>query len=342
MIAVGVFSYLAKKRRREGFARVASRQGLSFADKDPFSTLCEPFVRGPGSTGRVVVPAGRFASARPRVKARALRVDRSSMADLIWIAIALGVAVVVAWRFKRHHDRRRQLMLLCHRASLEFSTVDPFPDTGWLPFRLFGRGLSRGIENVVWNNDEGEGARAFDYWIEERRTDDSVPVVHRFSCALVALPVACRRLVVAPHGIVDDVRELTEGDDLDLELGSFNRRFDVHADERRFAVTFLDQRMMRALMTLPDGVTVLVNEDRMLLVAPVLSAPEVLLLLEAARALRRHVPAVVASLYPPRPMKGPHEDRWLQGGWSPEPIGDDADPARSMPPLRSRGERAPG
>jgi hypothetical protein len=51
MIAIGVFSYLAKKRRLEGFALVASRQGLSFAEEDPFGTLGEPFVlfeRGDG------------------------------------------------------------------------------------------------------------------------------------------------------------------------------------------------------------------------------------------------------------------------------------------------------
>ena len=67
-------------------------------------------------------------------------------------------------------------MLLCQRASLEFSTFDPFPDTIWLPFRLFGRGPSRGTENVVWNDDDGDDARAFDYWFEERRSEDSVPV----------------------------------------------------------------------------------------------------------------------------------------------------------------------
>ncbi|MGZ5128368.1 MAG: hypothetical protein ACXWDR_02395 [Actinomycetota bacterium] len=51
MVAIGVFSYLAKKRRLESFALVASRQGLSFAEEDPFATLSEPFVllnRGDG------------------------------------------------------------------------------------------------------------------------------------------------------------------------------------------------------------------------------------------------------------------------------------------------------
>jgi hypothetical protein len=43
MIAIGVFSYLAKKHRLEGFALVARQQGLAFAEDDPFATLDEPF-----------------------------------------------------------------------------------------------------------------------------------------------------------------------------------------------------------------------------------------------------------------------------------------------------------
>ena len=98
----------------------------------------------------------------------------------------------------------------------------------------------------------------------------------------------------------------------------------MRANDRRFAVAFCDQRMMRALMGLPPGVMVAVNEDRLLLRAKELSSAQVLLLFEAARAIGRAVPRVVAGLYPPRPSKGRHEDRWLQGRWSPEPIGDDA------------------
>ena len=44
MVAIGVFSYLAKKRRIEGFALVARQHGLSFAEDDPFGTLGEPFA----------------------------------------------------------------------------------------------------------------------------------------------------------------------------------------------------------------------------------------------------------------------------------------------------------
>ena len=125
-----------------------------------------------------------------------------------------------------------------------------------------------------------------------------------------------------------------DGHDIEMELEAFNRRFVVRADDRRLAVAFCDQRMMRALMALPRGVTIAVNEDRLLLRAAELPPAEMLLLFEAARAISRAVPSVVAALYPPRPVKGRHEDRWLQGHWSPEPVGDEerATPAADTGP----------
>ena len=69
--------------------------------------------------------------------------------------------------------------------------------------------------------------------------------------------------------------------------------------------------------------TIAVNDDRLLLRAAELPPGEVLLLFEAARAVARAVPSVVPALYPARPAKGRHEDRWLQGHWSPESVGDD-------------------
>ena len=121
-----------------------------------------------------------------------------------------------------------------------------------------------------------------------------------------------------------------DGADIEMELEAFNRRFVVRADDRRLAVAFCDQRMMQAMLALPRGVTIAVNEDRLLLRAAELPPAAMLLLFEAARALARAVPSVLPALYPPRPAKGRHEDRWLQGHWSPEPVGDD-EPAAQGP-----------
>lgn len=74
--------------------------------------------------------------------------------------------------------------------------------------------------------------------------------------------------------------------------------------------------MMQALLGLPEGVALDANEDVLVLHAPLLRPERVLLLYEAASAIRRRLPRVVSNLYPPRPMRGPHERRWLQGHWS--------------------------
>jgi hypothetical protein len=251
--------------------------------------------------------------------------------DLWFWGVVLAVGAFGVWRAWRRRGRARQLMLLCHRADLEFSPIDPFPDTLWLPFRWLGDGRWSRAENVVWNRAEGDGVRAFDLLIEQASPSQEAATrtMRRYACAVVALPVGCPRLEIRPSDAVAQVSDAFTGSDIELELEAFNRRFRVRSEDRRFAVAFCDQRMMRAMLGLPSGVAVAVNEDRMLLRAGALPAAEVLLLFEAARAMRRAVPDVVAGLYPPRPAKGRHEDRWLQGHWSAGPTGDDAEAAPS-------------
>lgn len=234
------------------------------------------------------------------------------------VAVALGTAA--AWRARHRAGRQRELMLLCRHAGLEYQPLDPFADTTWLPFRLFARGEARGTENAVWS-DAVEGVRVFDYWFTEQR--DQGRVTTHLTCALVELPFGVPRLQVEPRDALDAVTDSMELDRIELELEAFNRRFEVRAADRRAAMAFLDQRMIEALLGLPGGVTLAVNEDRLLLYAPTLPAAQVLLLFDVACRIRDHVPTVVASLYPPRPMEGPHEDRWLQGRWTPEAIGSE-------------------
>jgi hypothetical protein len=213
-------------------------------------------------------------------------------------------------------------MQLCRRAGLEYSPTDTFGDTLWMPFHWLGAGRWIAAENVVWSEADPAGVRAFDLITEEVARGDVDMEERRFTCAAVPLPFGCPRLQIRPRDGLDAAAEALMGDDVTFELEAFNRRFRIRCADRRFAVAFCDQRMMRAMLGLPRGVTIAVNEDRMLLRAAPLPPAEVVLLFEAARAIARRVPPVVASLYPPRPTKGPHEDRWMQGHWSADPIGD--------------------
>jgi hypothetical protein len=238
-----------------------------------------------------------------------------------WFTLALGVAVAVvfAWRLRWLAGRQRRLMLLCRRAGLHFAPLDTFLDTAWLPFPMFGRERS-GTENVVWDRRTGPDVRVFDFRYE---VDDDRPggARRRLTCAVVPLAASCPRLRVTPRDVVDEAVEALVGEGIRLELEAFGRRFHVEAEDERFAVAFLDQRMMEALRALPEQVGVEVHEDVLLLSARLLSPERVLRLLDAAATIHRRVPHVVSTLYPRRPHEGPYERRWLQGRWSPDPTG---------------------
>jgi hypothetical protein len=237
-----------------------------------------------------------------------------------WLILVVTAAALagVWWRRRADIDRQRRLMFLCRRAGLEFAPLDLSPDTAWLPFPMFGHS-EHGTENVVRGRGGDEGVRAFDFWYRDSGDERALGLRREFTCATVPLWFTCPRLQVAPRDVVDDVAGALGGQEVRLELEEFDRRFRVEGEDERFAFAFLDQRMMEALLGLPTDVTVDVNEDVLLLWAPTLPAEQVLLLFEAAVAIRRRIPRVVASLFPSRPTRGPREHRWLQGRWSPEP-----------------------
>jgi hypothetical protein len=238
-----------------------------------------------------------------------------------------GVGGWSVFRFSRRHDRQRQLMLLCDAAGLGFAPLDMSLGTAWLPFEIFGRKPS-GTENVIVD-PRSEGVRAFDFWYEETR-DGQLGVRHSISCATVPLPFTCSRIRVFPRDVIDDVSDALGLPLVMLELEEFNRRFRVEAEDARTASALLDQRVMLSLLRLPPRAVVDVNEEVLLLWAPMLPAVEMLQLLRTATSVQRVVPRVMTSLFPPRPAQGPHEGRWLQGRWSDEPIGADAaDPSET-------------
>ena len=240
---------------------------------------------------------------------------------MIWLVLAVvaaGLARLV-WGLRRGLSRQGRLTLLCRRAGLEFAAMDLFETSAWLPFPMFGRS-GHGTENVVWEGRRGFDIRAFDFWYEDASDDRPVGPRRRLTCAVVPLGTSGRRLRVGPRDVDDELRSVLGLREIELELEDFNRRFAVHTEDERFAISFLEQRMMEAILALPLGVALDVNEDTVLLSGPELPPEQVLRLFDAAVAIHERIPRSLPSLYPPRPTEGPHEDRWFQGHWSSEPI----------------------
>jgi hypothetical protein len=183
---------------------------------------------------------------------------------------------------------------------------------------MFGERDS-GTENVVWDRTRGPGIRVFDFWFaEENDGEPLAPREHR-TCAVVPLAASCPRLRIEPRDLADDARSLLGMHEVRLELEAFNARFVVESEDERFAIAFLEQRLMEGLLALPPGVSVEVNEDVLLLTSPLLPPEQVLRLFDAAVELHERIPRSLGSLFPHRPERAPHEGRWLQGHWSPEP-----------------------
>ena len=237
----------------------------------------------------------------------------------ILVLVAVTASLVVWWRrLARAGRRQRRLMLLCQRAGLEFAPCDLAAGTSWLPFPMFGR-LRSGTENVVWDRQRGPAIRVFDYWYEDPKADNEVTPRRWLTCGVVPLDGSVPRLRVAPRELADEARGMLGLPEVRLELERFNRRFVVEAEDERFTFAFLEQRLMEGLLSLPEGVTAETNADVLLLSAPRLPAEKVLILFDTAVELHERIPGSLPSLYPPRPERGPHEDRWLQGRWTSDP-----------------------
>jgi hypothetical protein len=242
-----------------------------------------------------------------------------------WSLVAVVMAAGAAWawfRVWRRHDRQRKLMVLCEASGLEFAPMDMLPETASLPFEMFGRTPS-GPSNMVWDPRGDGGVRAFDFSYREVGEDGEPGLRRTITCATVPLLFAAPRIRVAPRDLVDEIADAIGLRLVTLELEEFNDRFRVEAEDARAASALLDQRVMEGFLRLPHDVVADVNEDVLLLSAPELPPEEMLQLLEAANSIQRALPRVMPSLFPPRPTRGRHERRWLQGHWSPEPTGAD-------------------
>jgi hypothetical protein len=229
------------------------------------------------------------------------------MPFLLWIALLVVLAVAGAARAWHRGTRARALAGVARQLGLAFGPVDLFDD-GWLPFRLFGLGTRRTVDNVVYGTLDGVEVRAFDYRFADVDAGSlTVPALfdvaegRAFSCGVAAVAATCPSLIVERKGARQPIDDLVGGDVLPLELEEFNRRFRVRCEDQRFAVAFLEQRMMAALLTMPLETALAVHEDRLLLVARRLRPDEVAVLLHATAAIAKAVPRVLPSLYPLRP-----------------------------------------
>lgn len=213
-------------------------------------------------------------------------------------AIALAAAGISYYLKQR---RRQELASVARQLGLEFSPEDVLGCLD-LPFSLLQRGDGRGTENVLWGTWQDVPLRAFDYWYYEESTDaqgNRSRTYYRFSCAVTEVEAACSPITISRENLLTRLADAVGLDDLGFELEEFNRAFNVKGKDRRFAVAFIDQRMMRFLLGTDPGFGFEACGRWLLCYSKRRRPTELVPLLGTLKGFRDHVPRVVYDLYRP-------------------------------------------
>lgn len=220
----------------------------------------------------------------------------------IWLFVGVLVLAIAggALSYYLKAKRRQAFAAFASSYGLQYSAQDPFGLVGW-PFRLFTRGDGRGAENVVWGDWQGQRVIAFDYWYYERHRDSkgqTRKTYYRFCCAQVDVPAAFPTLQVAKEGFFTRLADYVGLDDIDFELEEFNRKWNVKANDRRFAYELIDSRMIRWLAQMDLPISFEVAGSRLLAYQRRGPVPGLAPLIGVLLTFRERIPRVAWNLYP--------------------------------------------
>jgi hypothetical protein len=207
----------------------------------------------------------------------------------------MGLLFFLGWWFKvkprrdLHQDQARSL-------GLRSAPGDRF---GYFerPFALLGHAASaRDIENTSWGTWRAMEVVVIDYWFA--RSSDPSRSDHRYyTCAATPVPAGWPNLSIVPEGIVSRLATSVGRRDIEFELESFNRGFQVRSDDPRFAHALIDARMMTWLQELPPDTGFEISDGTLLCRTPRRLDRDVTLALETMATFLERVPPVIESLF---------------------------------------------
>ncbi len=219
----------------------------------------------------------------------------------------IGLLFFLGWWFKvkprreLHQEQARSL-------DLRSAPGDPL---GYFerPFALLGHAATaKDIENTSWGSWRGMEVVVIDYWFA--RSSDPSRGDHRyFTCAATPVPSGWPNVSIVPEGLGSRLATAMGGRDIEFELESFNRAFEVRSDDPRFAHALVDGRMMSWLEGLPPDTGFEISDGTLLCRTPRRPDHDVTGALETMETFLDRVPPVMGSLFgEPDPAKIGKED----------------------------------
>jgi hypothetical protein len=224
-------------------------------------------------------------------------------AALIFVVVLIAVSVAAYLSYQSKRKRIQAFGALALQLGLTYTAGDPFGMLGE-PFKLFGKGDGRGIENVIYGAYQGVDVRAFDYWYYTESTDSNghrSKSYSRFDCTMLPLEAACSPLNIEHENVLTRLADHLAMHDIEFESEDFNKAFNVKSPDKKFANDFIDARMQQWLLQNGQGLSFEIVGDRLLCISSRIAPAQMPRLLTTAKGFHDAVPSVVADLYPKRP-----------------------------------------
>lgn len=169
---------------------------------------------------------------------------------------AFPLVAFLAYRsWRQEQQRREQLLAWATTNGYGFSVRDDTWCSRWSG-APFGQGDDRRALNVVTGRHADRPFVAFDYIYETHSTDSKgnrTTQTHNFVVTALQLSAWLPTLQVTPESVFSRIGNVLGFDDIELESEDFNRRFRVHAQDRKFACDVLNPRTMEALLHAPEA-----------------------------------------------------------------------------------------
>jgi hypothetical protein len=222
-------------------------------------------------------------------------------AAVVFVLFGAFVLLILYLQYRARRQRVRDLAALAGRIGFTFTRddVDRVVD---MPFKLFTAGDGRKVELVMSGTHNSLPMRLFDYWYYDEQSDgrgSRSRSYHRFTCALVTLPVASPPLRLTHEDLLTRIESHLGMHDVEFEYDDFNRRFRVKCNDQKFAFALFDGQMMQWLLGADTFDTVEVVGPWVLLAAKRRQPAHWLELGGWLDQFHAHVPPVVYSSYPP-------------------------------------------
>jgi Protein of unknown function (DUF3137) len=173
----------------------------------------------------------------------------------VLLVVGVPAAIYLAYRSWQQEQKRRELLMQWATSSgFSYAVEDDTWCDRWQG-TPFGEGDHRRARNVVSGVTGTRPFTVFDYSYQTHSCDgrgNRSTQTHHYVVAGVQLPTYLPRLQVTPENVFTRIGNALGLDDIELESEDFNRRFRVHAADRKFASDVLSPRTMQALLARPE------------------------------------------------------------------------------------------